>query len=99
MRDRAFWLVYYGRTVGFPVVISEGRRTFDRQRRLVAAGRSQTLKSRHLTGDAIDIDMYGIAPDDVPRVVWEWFGRLGEALGLQWGGRGASFRDYRHFQR
>ena len=35
-------------------VIIEGLRTLKRQRALVAAGASKTLKSRHLTGHAID---------------------------------------------
>ncbi len=33
----------------------EGRRTLDRQKRLMAAGASKTLRSRHLTGHAVDI--------------------------------------------
>jgi len=36
-------------------LVTEGIRTMKRQRELVAAGASQTLKSRHLTGHAIDI--------------------------------------------
>ena len=34
--------------------ITEGLRTLERQKTLVAAGASQTLKSRHITGHAID---------------------------------------------
>jgi len=34
-------------------IVTEGRRTEARQRQLVAAGASQTMHSRHLTGHAI----------------------------------------------
>lgn len=36
-------------------LVTEGLRTMKRQRELVAAGASWTLKSRHLTGHAVDI--------------------------------------------
>lgn len=36
-------------------VVIEGRRTIARQRELVAAGASQTMDSRHLTGHAVDL--------------------------------------------
>lgn len=36
-------------------VITEGLRTVERQRELVAAGASRTLDSRHITGHAIDV--------------------------------------------
>lgn len=35
--------------------VFEGLRTIQRQRDLVAQGRSKTLNSRHLTGDAVDL--------------------------------------------
>ena len=35
--------------------VIEGRRTMERQRELVAAGASQTMNSRHLTGEAFDV--------------------------------------------
>jgi peptidoglycan LD-endopeptidase CwlK len=38
-----------------PFLVTEGLRSMKRQRELVAAGASKTLKSRHLTGHAIDI--------------------------------------------
>lgn len=40
-------------TVDFGV--TEGLRTAETQKRLVAAGRSQTTNSKHLTGDAVDL--------------------------------------------
>ena len=35
--------------------VTEGVRTEKRQKELVAAGASQTMKSRHLTGHAVDL--------------------------------------------
>lgn len=36
-------------------IVIEGLRTQDRQKELVATGKSQTMNSRHLSGNAIDI--------------------------------------------
>lgn len=36
-------------------IVIEGLRTQDRQKELVATGKSQTMNSRHLTGHAVDI--------------------------------------------
>jgi peptidoglycan L-alanyl-D-glutamate endopeptidase CwlK len=38
-----------------PIVVTEGLRNLDRQKQLVAAGKSWTIDSRHLTGHAIDV--------------------------------------------
>lgn len=40
-------------TVDFAVI--EGLRTIERQKQLVAAGASQTLKSKHIDGEAVDL--------------------------------------------
>jgi peptidoglycan L-alanyl-D-glutamate endopeptidase CwlK len=73
-------------------VVTEGLRTLARQKQLVAAGASQTLNSRHLTGHAIDV-----APVIGGKVSWDWppFFQIAEAMrqaaraeGVQirWGG-------------
>lgn len=36
-------------------IVTEGRRTRERQVELVAAGKSRTMNSRHLTGHAVDL--------------------------------------------
>jgi hypothetical protein len=46
--------------------ITCGLRTVAEQRELVAKGASQTMKSKHLTGDAIDVVAY-----IGPRISWE----------------------------
>lgn len=39
----------------FDFKITEGLRTLERQKMLVASGKSWTMKSKHLIGDAVDI--------------------------------------------
>ena len=101
---RVYWLLRIARYYGVPVVITEARRTPERQRWLYASGRTRpgpiltnTLRSKHLEGRAVDLDIRGVRPDDVPQYVWDWLGSLGEWLGLTWGGRWR-LRDYRHFE-
>lgn len=43
-------------TVDFGV--TEGIRTVETQKKYVAAGKSQTMKSKHITGDAVDLVAY-----------------------------------------
>ena len=38
--------------------VIEGLRTEEKQKELVASGASQTMKSKHLTGDAVDLMAY-----------------------------------------
>ena len=42
-------------TKGVDIIITEGLRTIEQQRQYLKIGRSKTLKSRHLIGNAIDI--------------------------------------------
>jgi peptidoglycan L-alanyl-D-glutamate endopeptidase CwlK len=48
--------VFYAALEGSPYdfSITEGLRTYKRQKMLVEAGKSQTMNSRHLTGHAVD---------------------------------------------
>jgi len=84
--------------------VLEGLRTLDRQKELMAAGASQTLKSRHLTGHAVDLGAY-VAGE----IRWDWplYRKIaaamllaGEELGvpLEWGGSWLKFPDGPHFQ-
>jgi peptidoglycan L-alanyl-D-glutamate endopeptidase CwlK len=88
--------------VQFRVV--EGVRSLERQRALFAAGASKTMKSRHLTGHAVDL-----APVVGRQVRWDWplFDTLAvavqaaakaENVPLEWGGNWSSFRDGPHWQ-
>ena len=42
-------------TTDLDFTVLEGLRSLERQKKLVASGASKTLKSRHLTGHAVDI--------------------------------------------
>lgn len=45
-------------------VVTEGLRTIERQKQLVAEGKSQTMNSNHLTGNAVDIYCGSWEPKD-----------------------------------
>ena len=84
--------------------VTEGIRTLVRQKALVAAGASMTMRSRHLTGHAVDLVAYV-----GPQVRWDWplYTKIAEAMKaaaaelnipLEWGGDWKSFKDGPHFQ-
>ncbi len=84
--------------------ITEGLRSRERQKQLVAAGASQTMNSRHLTGHAVDVVAYLGS-----NISWEWkyygqiataFKQAGEELGtaIEWGGDWKTLKDGPHFQ-
>lgn len=88
--------------VDFAVI--EGLRTVERQKELFAAGASQTMRSRHLTGHAVDL-----APIVGGSVRWDWplFYKIADAMDaaaaelkvpIEWGGRWVSFKDGPHWQ-
>lgn len=98
IQDAAYWLVYIAREAGFPLQITSTLRTRSEQASLVRRGRSNTLSSKHLIGQAFDVDLHGLGRDQVPLWFWDELGWLGEYLGLRWGGRWESLRDYGHFE-
>ena len=86
----------------FDLVVLEGIRTLERQKELVNKGASQTLKSRHLTGDAVDLAPYPIDWKDIERfkVMSEVMIKASEDLKIpiEWGGNFKGFFDGPHFQ-
>ena len=85
-------------------MITEGLRTPARQSALVRAGASRTLKSRHLTGHAVDV-----AALVEGQVRWDWplYVRIAEAFKaaakeletpIVWGGDWPTLRDGPHFE-
>lgn len=84
-----------------PVVVS-GRRSKEQQRKIVAAGRSRTMKSLHLCGRAADImdHRHGWrGPAASPKFrFWVRLGVAARAEGLIWGGDWKSFQDVPHIQ-
>jgi peptidoglycan L-alanyl-D-glutamate endopeptidase CwlK len=97
-----------------PFIITEGLRTIERQRKLVTAGASWTMRSRHLTGHAVDvaafIDLDGsgdYTKEDNIRWDWPLYDRIAVAmkgsafkLGIPivWGGDWATKKDGPHFE-
>ena len=84
--------------------ISEGLRTVERQKELVAQKKSQTMKSRHLIGEAVDICVLldGKANWDFDnyRIVANVFKDCAAELGIKitWGGDWTTLKDGPHFQ-
>lgn len=84
--------------------VLEGLRTMARQRELLAAKATTTLKSRHLTGHAVDLAvMVG------GEIRWDWplYRQLApivkqaatdEGVSIEWGGDWRTFKDGPHWQ-
>ena len=88
----------------FDFGITEGLRTKERQQQLFNEGKSQTLNSRHLTGNAVDIVIF---MDN--KVTWDlkYYKVLSEHIKavaklndvpIVWGGDWKSFVDAVHFE-
>lgn len=84
--------------------VTEGLRTKERQAQLVKAGASQTMRSRHLTGHAVDLAAF-VAGE----IRWDWplYAKLARAMkaaaleknvAIEWGGDWKTLRDGPHFQ-
>lgn len=94
----AIYLVTAARNAGIPLIITSSRRTYAEQIKLFAQGRTRTLNSKHLRGEAFDIDISGWSRSSVPSWLFDALGEYGEFLGLAWGGRWKSFPDPGHFE-
>ena len=88
-----------------PFRIVEGIRSVERQKQLVKQGASQTMRSRHLTGDAIDIAP--LDPDGQISWAWPQYYKLEPFvkqaaknlnIKIEWGGDWKSFKDGPHWQ-
>ncbi len=84
--------------------VLEGIRSLARQKQLVKAGASQTMKSRHLTGHAVDLVAL---VNGAARWDWPLYGQIATAMkksavelavSLEWGGDWKTFKDGPHFQ-
>lgn len=84
--------------------VLEGMRSLARQKQLLTEGATTTLRSRHLTGHAVDI-----APMIAGTVRWDWplyhrlaaivkQASLAEHVPIEWGGDWRSFKDGPHWQ-
>jgi peptidoglycan L-alanyl-D-glutamate endopeptidase CwlK len=95
-------------------IITEGLRSLERQKKLVSAGASTTLRSRHLTGHAVDVaafvDMDGSGEfTSGDNIRWDWplYGKIASFMKtaafqvnvpIEWGGDWTTFKDGPHFQ-
>lgn len=84
--------------------VLEGVRSKTRQEQLVKQGASQTMKSRHITGHAVDLGAFVAGS-----VRWDWplYYKIADAMKaaakeldipLEWGGDWVTFKDGPHFQ-
>jgi peptidoglycan L-alanyl-D-glutamate endopeptidase CwlK len=89
---------------GLEFIVTEGLRTLDRQKILLAQGKSRTMHSRHLTGHAVDLAVLSGG-----EVSWAWpsYQQLAavmsdaariEGVSVTWGGLWTSLRDGPHYE-
>ena len=88
----------------YPFNVSEGLRSIELQREYVRQGKSRTMKSKHLTGEAVDL--YPLTMNR-KAVDWSRFEELADLmfqvaseLGtmIVWGGHWKTFVDKCHFE-
>ena len=84
--------------------ITEGLRSKERQQELFNSGKSQTMRSRHLTGHAVDIAIF---IDGKPNWDFKNYQLVAEHIKAKakelnvpivWGGDWTSFKDGPHFE-
>ncbi|RMN20980.1 hypothetical protein ALQ63_04010 [Serratia plymuthica] len=87
-----------------PFSISEGVRSMALQRDMLRTGKSQTLRSRHLTGHAVDVVAM---PAGVVSWEWDYYAQIAVAVrraarecavSVEWGGEWRTLKDGPHFQ-
>lgn len=89
----------------YDFTVTEGLRTKERQKELYEAGKSTTMNSRHLIGQAFDVMMY----DENGKGTWDMkyykaFNEVVQKIAkrkqykVTWGGSWESFVDGPHFQ-
>ena len=91
---------------GEAFVVTEGLRTLERQKELVAQGASRTMKSYHLDGRAVDIYpvLSGRVEVEAPMAEFRRIAAAMKAAALDfgvpltWGGDWKSFVDSPHYQ-
>lgn len=91
-------------TTHIDFTILEGKRTLEQQKKYMKMGATRTMRSRHLTGHAVDI-----AALIDGKVRWDWplYNELSKivkqaakdvCVPLEWGGDWKTFKDGPHFQ-
>lgn len=88
----------------YDFMITQGLRSLSEQKRLVAQGKSKTMKSYHLLGKAVDIALIvdGVVNWEYPlyREVAKHIKKIAREQGVNitWGGDWKTFKDGPHFQ-
>lgn len=94
----------------FTITCTCGRRTLAEQKKLLAAGATTTLRSRHLPGKSNGLShAVDLAVKLNDKVKWDWplYSRLAEFMKkaatlekvpIEWGGDWKTFKDGPHFQ-
>lgn len=86
-------------------IVTCGLRTHDEQVHMVATGKSQTMNSKHLTGDAVDLAVL----DAKGAITWDFplYAKLAEVIKacavkrgvhIAWGGDWKTLKDGPHFE-
>jgi peptidoglycan L-alanyl-D-glutamate endopeptidase CwlK len=93
-----------------PFMVVEGLRTTQRQAQLLRDRKTTTMRSRHLTGHAVDlVPLADVDEDGDIEVSWRWhdFYRLAPVIKsvavefgvhVEWGGDWRDFKDGPHWQ-
>lgn len=102
VRAKAEQLVRLAQAQGIRIKLTEGYRPPDRQAALLTAGATAAKPgwSFHQYGlafDLVPLDAQGKAWWEPGTAVWDAIGRVGESLGLTWGGRWKT-PDRPHFE-
>lgn len=89
---KAQQLVQLAKAEGVPIKLTEGYRPPERQAALLSTGATAAKPgySFHQYGlafDLVPLDMQGRVWWEAPDWMWQAVGRIGESLGLTWGGR------------
>ncbi len=93
-------------------IVTEGLRSLERQKKLLSMGATTTLRSRHITGHAVDLAVWMDDGDGITEngeIRWDWilYPKLDKALQeasaiekvpVEWGGSWLKFKDGCHWQ-
>lgn len=110
VRESALEMIKRAYKEGINVQISEGHRSYKRQNKLYAQGRTKSGnivtnarggQSWHNFGIAIDFFLTNHTGSTAVWTVnsnWRRVAQIGKSLGFEWGGDWTSFKDYPHLQ-
>ena len=93
-------LIVYADLIGIQLTFGHAWRDFETQRRMVATGKSKTLKSNHLKRLAVDFNFFINGRVTYDKNKLSDLGRFWESLHEfnRWGGNFKNFLDVPHFE-